>query len=85
MALWHPFKQKQVGKGQEREKKKIIVPFRSYTMCNTKYPKNRKKIQKTKQYHYGFISSRNRLEKAEREKKLKIIAPFRSFPFPHNA
>ena len=29
MALWHPFKPKQVGKGQEREKIKIIVPFRS--------------------------------------------------------
>ena len=29
MALWHPFKQKQVGKGQEREKKKNYrsVPF----------------------------------------------------------
>ena len=28
-----------------------------------------KKIQKTKQYYYGFISSQNRLEKAEKEKK----------------
>ena len=29
MALWHPFKPKQVGKGREREKIKINVPSRS--------------------------------------------------------
>ena len=57
MALWHPFKPKQVGKGREGEKIKIIVSFRSYTMRNRKFQKNCKKIQKTKQCHYGFISS----------------------------
>ena len=45
------------------------VPFCSYTMRNRKFQKNRKKIRKTKLYHYGFISSQNRLEKAEKEKK----------------
>ena len=33
------------------------VPFRSYTKRNRKLKKNSKKIRKTKQYHYGFISS----------------------------
>ena len=57
----------------------MIVPFRSYTTRIIKFQKNSKKIRKTKQYHYGFISSQNRLEKAEKEKKLKIIVPFRSY------
>ena len=39
MALWHPFKPKQVGKGGEREKIKIIVPFRSYPTQNRKFQK----------------------------------------------
>ena len=47
-------------------------------MRNTKFQKNRKKIQKTKQDIYGFISCRNRLEKAEKEKKYKLS--FHSFP-----
>ena len=62
---------KLVGKGREREKVKIIVLFRSVpkrrVIENSK--KNSKKIQKTKQYHYGFISSQNRLENAEKERK----------------
>ena len=53
----------------EREKIKIIGPFRSYTTRNRKFQKNSKKIQKFKKYHYGFISSQNRLEKAEKERK----------------
>ena len=61
-----------VGKRRESEKIKIIVPFRSYTTRNRKFQKNSKKIRKTKQYHYGLISSQNRLEKAEKEKKCKL-------------
>ena len=34
--------------GQEREKTKIIVSFRSYPTRNRKFQKNRKKIQKIK-------------------------------------
>ena len=34
-----------------------------------KIPKKQKKIQKSKKYHYGFISSQNRLEKDEKERK----------------
>ena len=69
MQLWLLFKEKQVGKGQEKEKIKIIVPFRSYTTRNRKFEKNGKKIQKIKKYHSGFFSSQNRLEKAEKERK----------------
>ena len=61
MALWHPFKPKQVGKGREREKIKIIVPLRSYPKRNRKFQKNSKKIQNIKKYYYGFISNQNRL------------------------
>ena len=68
-ALWHPIKPKQVGKGREREKIKIIVPLRSYTTRNLKFQKNCNKIQKNKIYYYGFISSQNRMEKAVKEKK----------------
>ena len=44
-------------------------------MRNRKFQKNSKKIQKIKKYHYGVISSQNRLEKAQRE-KIKIIVSF---------
>ena len=47
---------------------KIIVPFCSYPTPNIKTPKQlAKKLKKTKKYHYGFISSQDRLEKAEKE------------------
>ena len=69
MQLWLLFKEKQVGKGQEKEKIKIIVPFRSYTTRNRKFEKNGKKIQKIKKYQYGFISRQNRLEKDKKERK----------------
>ena len=48
---------------------KIIGPFRSYPTRNRKFQKNRKKIQKIKKYHYGFISSYNRLENDEKQRK----------------
>ena len=34
IALWHHFKPKLVGKGQDIEKIKIIVPFHSYPTRN---------------------------------------------------
>ena len=55
---------------------KIIVPFRSNPTRNRKFQKNRKKIQKIKKYHYGFISSHNRLEKDEKERKEKLSFRF---------
>ena len=45
------------------------IPFRFYPARNRKFQKNRKKIQKIKIYHYGFISSQNRLEKDEKKRK----------------
>ena len=45
------------------------VPFRSYTTRNGKFQKNSKKIEKVKKHHYGFFSSQNRFEKAEKERK----------------
>ena len=45
------------------------VPFRSYPKRNRKFQKNSKKIEKVKNYHYGLISSQNRLEKDEKERK----------------
>ena len=56
----------------EKEKiLKIFVPFRSVPTQRIigNYKKNSKKIEKTKQYHYGFITSQNWLENEEKEKK----------------
>ena len=44
-------------------------PFRSYTTRNRKLQKNSKNVQKIKKYLYGFLSSQNRSEKAEKERK----------------
>ena len=38
-------------------------------MRNRKLQKNSKKIQKIKKYHYGFISSQNRMENTEKDIK----------------
>ena len=56
-------------KTPERENIKSIIPFRSYPTRNRKFQKNNKKLRKAKKYHYGFISSENRLEKDEKERK----------------
>ena len=45
MPLWLHFEPKWVGKGRERVKIKIIVPFRSYQTRNTKFEKNEKKFK----------------------------------------
>ena len=79
VPLWHHFKPKQVGKGRERVKIKILVPFRSYPTRNKKIQKNSKKILKIRKYRYGFLSSQNRLKKAEKERNKKLS--FRSIPF----
>ena len=51
---------------RKRENKNCrFVLFRSYSTRNRKFEKNSKKIQK---YHYGIISSQNRLENAEKER-----------------
>ena len=65
---------------RKRENKNYrSVPFRSYTTRKRKFQKNSKKIQKIKKYNCGFISTQNRLQKAEKIEKIKIIIPFRSY------
>ena len=51
------------------EKIKIIATFRSFPMGEKKFEKNSKKIEKIEKYHYGFILSQNRWEKAEKWRK----------------
>ena len=46
MSVWLHLKIEQVGKGQERKKINIVVPFRFYPTCNRKFQKNSKTIQK---------------------------------------
>ena len=65
IPLWLLFNPKYIGEGQEREKMKIIFPIRSYSTHNWKFKKNSNKIRKSNKYPYGFISSQNKLEKAE--------------------
>ena len=52
------------------------TPFRSYPTLNRKFQKNSKKFQKVNEYHYGLISSQNRLEKDEKERKKKLLLHF---------
>ena len=85
IPLWLHFMPKQVGKGREKEKIKIVFPFPSDRIGNRKLQKNRrkfkknsKKFNKLKKYHYGFISSQNRLGKAKKEKNKNFLyVPFR--------
>ena len=70
-----------MGKHREREKIKIVVPFRFYPTRIRKFQRNSKKIQKPKKYHYEFISSQNRFENMrKRENKNYRSIPFHSVP-----
>ena len=69
--------QAKIGWNRPRKREnKIIIPFRSYPKRNRKFQKNSRKIRKIKNYHYGFISLQNRLEKAEKERKEKLSFRF---------
>ena len=64
--------QAKIGWKRPRKRKNknfLSVPFRSYPIGNRKFQKKRKKNQKFKKYHCGFIPSQNRLEKAEEWRK----------------
>ena len=65
-----PFLAKIGWKTQRKRENKNChsVLFRSCPTGNIKFQKNRKKIQKIKKYHYGFISSQNRMENAKKER-----------------
>ena len=49
-----------------------MAPFRSNPTRNKKFQKNSQKNLKIRKYHYGFLSSQNRLENAEKERKKKL-------------
>ena len=75
---------KQVGKGREREKIKIIFPFRSFLTRNRKYQKNRKKIKKIKNTIItSFEAEIGWKRMRERESKNYRSVSFRSYP-THN-
>ena len=64
------FKPKQFGKGREKQKIKFFISFRFSWTRNRKFQKiMARKLKNFKKNHYGFISSKNRLEKAEKERK----------------
>ena len=69
MALWHPFKLKKFGKGREREKIKIIVPFRSVPFLPDAKQKIPKKLKRLKNTIMALFQAKNRLEKVEKEIK----------------
>ena len=53
----------------------------SYPTRNRKFKKNRKKIQRIKNQHFGHFSSQNKLGMAEKERKYKKkIVPRSSYP-----
>ena len=66
------FFQAKIGLKRQRKRENNnyrFVSFRSNPTLNRKFQKNSNKIKKIKIYHYGFISSQNRMENAEKEKK----------------
>ena len=62
--------QAKIGWERPRKRKiKIFFPFPSGRTGYRKFQKKRRKYKKIKKYHYGIISSPNRVEKAEKERK----------------
>ena len=53
-----------------------MIPLRSNLTHNRKIIRNCKKIQKIKKHIYGFFSSKNWWEKAEKEIKYKLAFRF---------
>ena len=58
--------------GLKRPRKRENNNYRSVPFlldAKQKIPKKQQKFQKVNKYHYGLISSQNRLEKDEKERK----------------
>ena len=72
MPLWLHFKQKQVGKGRERVKIKIIITFRSYPTRNSKFQQNSNKIQKIKKILLWLHLKPKQVVKCREREKIKI-------------
>ena len=69
----------QAKMGSKRPRNKESNNYRSVPFLHDakqKIPKKQKKIRKVKKYHYGLISSQNRLEKDEKERKQKLLLCF---------
>ena len=77
IPLWLPFKPIQVGKCREREKIKLIGPFRPFLTRNRKFQKNRKKIKKIPLWLYFKPKQVGKYREGE---NIKSIVPFRSNP-----
>ena len=61
--------QAKIGWKRPRKRENInyrFVSFRSYQMRNRNFRTNSKKIQKIIKYYYGFVSSQNKGENAEK-------------------
>ena len=63
----------------EKEKIKIICPFRSYTTSNGNSNKIAKKFKKSK-IPLWLPFKPKQVEKGQEEEKIKIIIPLRSYP-----
>ena len=68
--------QPKIGSKRPRNRENKNYPSVLFPTSNRKFKKTNKKIQKIKKYHYGFISSHNRVEKDEKEKILKLSFHF---------
>ena len=67
-AIVDSFQAKIGWRRMRKRENKTILPLRSYPTRNKKFPKKQQNNSKNKKkYHYGFISSKNRLEKTEKE------------------
>ena len=69
----------QVGKGREREKIKIILPFHSYPTRNRKFQKNSKKIKNIKKNTIMVHFKPKLIGEGREREKIKIILPFHSY------
>ena len=68
-----------MGKGRERKKINLVVQFCSYPTRNRKFQKKKQKnSKKLEKYHYGSISSQNRLKEDQKGRKQKLS--FRRVP-----
>ena len=66
--------------------KREYIKYHSVSFLPDGLEKIPKKQQKNlKKYHYGFFSSQNRMEMAEKERKQKGIKPFFVPTFSHDS
>ena len=74
------FKPKQVGKGWEGKKIKVIVPFRSNPTRNRKFQKKQQKNSKNLKKPLWLLLKPKQSGKGREREKIKIIVTFRSYP-----